>query len=246
MGTPPHPTLSPPHHPPFTTHFTMAFAMSSTFAARVVSKTFVSNNTQAKTSMKALPSWCPGAARPAYLDGSMVGDYGFDPLKLGKDAKTLARFQEAELLNGRWAMLGAAGVIGVEAMGYGSWLDAPIADTQTYMGTQVPFDLPTLLGIEFVAMAYLEAKRNEQTDPVKRCYPGGAFDPMGFSKGDGFRKMQAREIANGRLAMTAMLGFFAQTSTGASPLQNLASHLADPWHVNLALNSKALPFPFNP
>jgi len=220
--------------------------MSSSFAARVATKAFVSNGTQAKTTMKALPSWCPGAARPAYLDGSMVGDYGFDPLGLGKDPKTLARFQECEIISGRWSMLGAAGVIGVEAMGYGSWLDAPVAAQQTYMGNAVPFDLPTLLGIEFVAMAYLEAKRNEETDPVKRCYPGGAFDPMGFSKGDGYRKMQAREIANGRLSMMAMLGFYAQTSTGASPLENWAAHVADPWHVNLALNAKALPFPFNP
>jgi light-harvesting complex I chlorophyll a/b binding protein 1 len=61
----------------------------------------------------------------------------------------------------------------------------------------VPFDLSTLLGVEFLAMATLEAKRNEETDPVKRCYPGGAFDPMGMSKGDNFAKMKAKEIANG-------------------------------------------------
>lgn len=62
----------------------------------------------------------------------------------------------------------------------------------------MPFDIATLCGIEFVAMAYLEAKRNEETDPVKRCYPGGAFDPMGMSKDpNNFAKMKAKEIANG-------------------------------------------------
>jgi light-harvesting complex I chlorophyll a/b binding protein 1 len=136
-----------------------------------------------------------------------------------------------------------AGVIAVEALGYGDWLSAATSSTQTYFGTPVPVgDLGALLGIEFVAMAYLEAKRNEETDPVKRCYPGGAFDPMGMSKGDGFAKMKAKEIANGRLAMMAMLGFYAQTSTGSTPLANWAAHVADPWHMNVAVNAKALPF----
>eukprot|EP00241_Pyramimonas_parkeae_P010768 CAMPEP_0114225168 /NCGR_PEP_ID=MMETSP0058-20121206/514_1 /TAXON_ID=36894 /ORGANISM="Pyramimonas parkeae, CCMP726" /LENGTH=228 /DNA_ID=CAMNT_0001335727 /DNA_START=124 /DNA_END=810 /DNA_ORIENTATION=+ len=225
-----------------------AAAFSTSFVGRVApirSQRLASNNTGAKCSMKALPSWCPGAPRPAYLDGSMTGDYGFDPLGLGADPASLARFQEAELISSRWAMLGAAGVIAVEALGYGTWLDAPTATTQTYFGAEVPFDIATLCGIEFVAMAYLEAKRNEETDPVKRCYPGGAFDPMGMSKDpNNFAKMKAKEIANGRLAMLAMLGFYAQTSTGTSPLANLAAHVADPWHANVSLNHAALPFPY--
>jgi len=46
----------------------------------------------------------------------------------------------------------------------------------------------------------------------------------------------------GRLAMMAMLGFYAQTSTGSTPLANWAAHVADPWHMNVAVNVKALPF----
>mmetsp|Transcript_10741 Transcript_10741/g.66252 ORF Transcript_10741/g.66252 Transcript_10741/m.66252 type:complete len:160 (-) Transcript_10741:34-513(-) len=74
-------------------------------------------------------------------------------------------------------------------------------------------------------------------------YPGGIFDPMGFSKGPEFEKMKLREVKNGRLAMMAMLGFFAQAaSTGSSPLENLSAHLSDPWTANVASNSVALPF----
>jgi len=35
------------------------------------------------------PLWFPGAKSPEYLDGSLVGDYGFDPFGLGKPAEYL-------------------------------------------------------------------------------------------------------------------------------------------------------------
>jgi hypothetical protein len=35
---------------------------------------------------------------------------------------------------------------------------------------------------EFVAIAGAEAQRQAEPDPEKRKYPGGAFDPLGFSK----------------------------------------------------------------
>jgi hypothetical protein len=51
--------------------------------------------------------------------------YGFDPLGLAKDKASLERFQEAEVIHCRWAMLGVAGVLGVEVLGFGNWYDAP-------------------------------------------------------------------------------------------------------------------------
>lgn len=55
----------------------------------------------------------------AYLDGSAPGDFGFDPLGLSDpegaggfvDPKWL---QYGEIMNGRWAMLGAAGCVAPE------------------------------------------------------------------------------------------------------------------------------------
>jgi hypothetical protein len=38
----------------------------------------------------------------------------------------LAKFREAELIHCRWAMLGVAGMLAVEVLGYGNWLEAPI------------------------------------------------------------------------------------------------------------------------
>ena len=40
-------------------------------------------------------------------------------------------------------------------------------------------------------------------------FAGGAFDPLGWSKGD-LEDLKVKELKNGRLAMVAFLGFVAQ------------------------------------
>ena len=51
--------------------------------------------------------------------------YGFDPFGLGQVPSNLQRFQEAELVHCRWAMLGAAGALAPELLGFGDWYSAP-------------------------------------------------------------------------------------------------------------------------
>lgn len=48
---------------------------------------------------------------PEWMDGTLPGDYGYDPLRLGKDKDTVEKYRVNELIHGRWAMLGAAGMI---------------------------------------------------------------------------------------------------------------------------------------
>merc|ERR1712216_885725 len=56
-------------------------------------------------------AWLPGSDAPFYLNGSLPGDFGFDPLGLGKDLQALAWYQQAELQHARWAMLAVSGIL---------------------------------------------------------------------------------------------------------------------------------------
>jgi light-harvesting complex II chlorophyll a/b binding protein 4 len=216
--------------------------------------------------------WIPSTTRPAWLDGSLPGDRGFDPLGLAKPTEYLQvdvdqldqnaavnkpgqvigsfsavadevssdalapysevfglqRFRETELIHGRFAMLGALGVLAAEASTGVAWQDAiglEYAQPQ-YVNFDLPFDINQLAIANSVLMGGVEFFRNTSTDPEKRCYPGGAFDPLNLAGPEDpertFRLKEA-EIKHGRLAMVACLGFAIQAlSTGKGALGSLA------------------------
>ena len=204
-------------------------------------------------SAAARPLWRPGSEAPAWLDGSLPGDFGFDPLALGEQPAALKWYVQGELQNGRWAMLGAAGVL------FQNLLDVlnaggPAGQVPWYEAGAFTYFAPakSLFIAQLFLFAFVEARRyqdylkpgsanqdpifagNKLPDGNKPGYPGGIFDPMGFSKGADFETLKVKEIKNGRLAMLACLGFAVQAkTTGQTPLANLSAHLADPWAVNV-------------
>lgn len=228
----------------------MFFDWLNSLRARNVVKTRASRGASAVVAA-ARPLWMPGTEAPAHLTGKLVGDYGFDPLNLGVDPKDLYWFQQAELQHSRWAMLGLAGMVAPElltAVGVErpNWHQAP-TDFEYFT------DATTLFWVQMILMNWVEVNRwqdiknpgSVSNDPAFKGnklpagevgYPGGPFDPMGYSKGDAasLKTLKTKEIANGRLAMVACLGCFIQYDhTGVGPVANLAAHLADPAHANV-------------
>jgi len=203
-------------------------------------------------------AWAPGAEAPAHLDGSLPGDFGFDPLGLGKDPEKLKWNRQAELVHARFAMLATAGILGQELLSNigivpskgVAWYDAGefsyFANAGVLFVTQLFF------------MGYAENRRyndilkpgSVNVDPLfsenklpdgELGYPGGIFDPFDYSTGAEFKELQVKEIKNGRIAMMAMLGYYAQAAVvGGTPLSNWTTHIASPWDTTILTNMSDL------
>ncbi|OIW18500.1 hypothetical protein TanjilG_13252 [Lupinus angustifolius] len=190
--------------------------------------------------------WLPGLDSPDYLTGSLAGDNGFDPLGLAEDPESLRWFVQGELVNGRWAMLGVAGMLLPQILtklglfNIPEWFDA---GKEQYFASS-----STLLVIEFLLFNYVEIRRLQDIknpgsvnqDPIFKQYslapnevgyPGGVFNPLNLEP---TLELKEKEIANGRVAMLAFLGLVTQYNvTGKGPFENLLQHISDPWHNSI-------------
>ncbi|RDX58144.1 Chlorophyll a-b binding protein CP24 10A, chloroplastic, partial [Mucuna pruriens] len=198
-------------------------------------------------------SWLPGVrgggnfVDPEWLDGSLPGDYGFDPLGLGKDPAFLKWYREAELIHGRWAMTAVLGIFVGQAWSGVPWFEAG-ADPNAI----APFSFGTLLGTQLLLMGWVESKRwvdffNPDSQSVEwatpwsrtaenfsnatgeQGYPGGKFfDPLSFAGTiqngvyipdiDKLERLKLAEIKHARIAMLAMLIFYFEAGQGKTPL----------------------------
>ena len=165
---------------------------------------------------------------PAHLDGTLPGDQGFDPLGLGKDVNRLAWYQEAELVNGRWAMAAVVGICAAEAYG---------ASTSWWSAGQAQYFLPTnaLLAVQFSVMGVLELKRLRGflatgESGVLTSFP---FDPLRLNSDSN----KIAEVKHARLGMLAFVGIVAQAVVyRVGPLAALRDHVEDPFMSNVAQN----------
>jgi light-harvesting complex II chlorophyll a/b binding protein 5 len=132
---------------------------------------------------------------PSYLNGSLAGDYGYDPLGLGSDPATVEKYRAYELIHARWAMLAAAGIVipeGLQANGAsikgGTWFEtgAEMLNGGTLNYFAVPFGivnnpLPLAL-VTIIEVALIGAVEN-----YRRTQSG----PPGYSPGKGGGKFDS-------------------------------------------------------
>ncbi|KAK8561390.1 hypothetical protein V6N13_149426 [Hibiscus sabdariffa] len=179
----------------------------------------------------AKKSWLPGVrgggnlVDPEWLDGSLPGDYGFDPLGLGKDPAFLKWYREAELIHGRWAMAAVVGIFAGQA-----WSGIPWFEAGADPGAIAPFSFGSLLGTQLLLMGW--TAENFANATGLQGYPGGKFfDPLGLAGTiengeyipdyDKLERLQLAEIKHARIAMLAMLIFYFEAGQGKTPLAAL-------------------------
>ena len=163
----------------------------------------------------------PFMNRPMALDGTMVGDVGFDPLGFAKSKDDLFRYREAEIKHGRLAMLAAAG-----------WPISELFDRKiaNLIGAPAVVDAtdraPSLLNgglgkispvywlAVLVAAGAIDLMQNDKANKNAAGYFAGnlGFDPLGLYPQDaaGQERMQLAELKNGRLGMIAITAFAFQ------------------------------------
>jgi len=128
---------------------------------------------------------------PSYLNGTLAGDYGYDPLGLGTDVEQVNKYREYELIHARWAMLGAAGAIipeGLAANGAdikgATWFETGKVllegNDLNYFAVpwgvvNNPLPLIVVLGAQVGLMGAAEKFRVDKTGPPGYA-PGGKFD----------------------------------------------------------------------
>jgi hypothetical protein len=178
-----------------------------------------------------LNGWAPDAAQPCFGLPGAIAPFGFfDPLGFTKamEVGEVKRYREAEIMNGRVAMMATVGFLVGEntpTISYG--FEHPTIGINQL--AQAP---TTVLFAFFLAINFLEALRAnvgwmEPRDPEtlftlrESYYPGDiGFDPLGMKPTDAkkFASMQAKELSNGRLAMLAAAGMIAQELVDGKPI----------------------------
>ncbi|KAK2975669.1 hypothetical protein RJ640_025965, partial [Escallonia rubra] len=208
---------------------------------------FLSGGKRSQSLLAAPVAARVGGGSAAVAPRKLPGDYGFDPLGLGKDPAFLKWYREAELIHGRWAMAAVLGIFVGQAYSGIPWFEAG-ADP----GAIAPFSFGTLLGTQLILMGWVESKRwvdffNPESQSVEwatpwsrtaenfanatgeQGYPGGIFfDPLGLAgtiqngvyiaDTEKLERLKLVEIKHARLAMVAMLIFYFEAGQGKAPL----------------------------
>jgi len=138
--------------------------------------------------------WCESSSLSGEVDDAAPGDYGWKaPLLATDDAERRTRRLNAEIANGRLAMMAIIGMFfqdGLTGSAWGDWAlytNSPLRAFESELGVQAPV---------------------------------GFWDPVGFTtdgNAEDFRRRRATEIKHGRVSMLATMGYITPELTGKFP-----------------------------
>jgi Chlorophyll A-B binding protein len=222
--------------PPAATMTSTSTSSTTRLAATGTSKPRLWNSMVEKSERSKSVPFLP---RAKALDGTMVGDVGFDPFYLSSIPKNFAGFlqppswenqqgiptlywmREAELKHSRVAMLAVAGWIATDLgarFPFALYQNIPNSysahNTLVEQGTMAVLLLAVGL-IEISSGAALVQVSKGESD---RAAGDFGLDPPGLLKGKSIEyvnNMKLKELNNGRIAMLAFGGIATQTALGS-------------------------------
>jgi len=198
----------------------------------------------------------PFATAPATLDGSMLGDVGFDPLGfsttpvgpwfLGEEGRQgkisdLNWYREAELIHGRIAQLAVVGFIAPGLFGTLPGNEWTGVDAYSYTNPLEAFNkVPGLAILQiFLFMTFLEFRRIKIIREDGDSYTPGdlrigqgedSWNPFGLNYSpEEYEEKRLQELKHCRLGMIGVFGLWAQAqASGVAVAEQLGRGLTVP------------------
>merc|ERR1712176_1351376 len=199
----------------------------------------------------------PGEQAPALLDGSLVGDVGFDPCFLSTKADSQAQYfngifggkaqldglswyREAELMHGRISMVAVLGFIVPGFSNFGGDFDIT-NPLEAYgkapgLATFQVFALMALLEFRRINFIIEEGASYMPGDAQKWGQGPGRWNPFGFDYTPAeYEEKQLQELKHARLAMIALLGLVLQANaSGVGVVEQIGGAFAAPEYATKA------------
>lgn len=198
----------------------------------------------------------PFATAPATLDGSMLGDVGFDPLGFsttpvgpwfaGLEGRNgvigdLSWYREAELIHGRIAQVAVVGFLAPGLFGTLPGNEWTGVDAYSNLNPLEAFSqVPGIAILQiFLFMTYLEIRRINIIKEEGSAYqPGdlrigqgeGRWNPFGLDYSpEAYEEKQLQELKHCRLAMIGVFGLWAQAqASGIGVTEQIGAALTSP------------------
>lgn len=185
----------------FSTAFRPSFAGSAVASPSVCSRPAAVSMTMSEA--------VPFLEKPSKLDGTRVGDIGFDPLYLS-DYINLDYAAASEIKHGRICMLASLGMLVQE------FVHLPSAAFSEANPLKAIYAVPVEGWVQIITVICIL-----ELASFKDTYTVGAdlgFNPLNFGSPETMDALRLKEIKNGRLAMLATMGFIMQTFITGKPV----------------------------